>query len=379
VARSLAFWFDNPKDDPSVELHFNYWLLGSNNINYLDIGVKISPKGSYDSINLYLPFPYESTAYRPELGLTVCTDAQLLPAIFNSKISNKSDENHDTVEITFSNNDKLRFFTQIKAEEENSPSGVKVKPACEDGLGGLTLSFPRQLFSIQDADTSGYFRFRMVLGEEGQKSISHIYNSKDAYLTAHLETTELVDFRVNELRNIPSKIRSNLNEKSPISAVHFFLIREAVSEYKMSHSEYNRCRLLEKDLWNGYLGGNSHKNSDKIPAKMLIYHWKDVGKKGDDTRIDHFSAFAKFTKREVGIWKVIGIILTILFLGGTGSYFSNYIWNYTHEDVQFGKCVLSSSGEHQNLAIDTEIKHIDAQKLNTDTGSTSIKTSNGGE
>jgi hypothetical protein len=60
VARSLAFWLENPSTadkepdqnpeggkkntstNTEAELHFNYWLLPDNNINYLDIGVRLS-------------------------------------------------------------------------------------------------------------------------------------------------------------------------------------------------------------------------------------------------------------------------------------------------------------------------------------------------
>ncbi|MBG6030572.1 hypothetical protein I5E97_05840 [Proteus hauseri] len=48
MTQSLAFWVENSSEDaPSsvaLELHFNYWHLPSDKINYLDIGVLISGK-----------------------------------------------------------------------------------------------------------------------------------------------------------------------------------------------------------------------------------------------------------------------------------------------------------------------------------------------
>jgi hypothetical protein len=159
--------------------------------------------------------------------------------------------------------------------------------------------------------------------------------SKDALITAHLDSTELIDFRVNEPRNLPGQICTKLNNELPISGINFFLIRDANTEYKMSHKEFQRCRLLERDLWAPYLVTANDNKSPETPEQMLIYHWKDI-KEG--RMIEHFSAYAKFSMRAVSTWKIIGLVSTILFLGGPGSYISSYIpkidWDKTDKDVQ---------------------------------------------
>jgi hypothetical protein len=340
MARSLAFWFENQKENCeehyNAELHFNYWLLNSNKINYLDVGVKFDPNHKFESINFYLPFDNEAIEYDDKLGCVVCRNKDLIPAIFNSKVKNTSDgPGNGSYQIDFENGDKLQFFTQIEKQTDDSPGGVIITPQNSSDHKGTELSFPASLFETEVKSGSCYFRFRVILKErEKQQSISRLTYSKGAMLTGHLETTELVDFRVNELRNIPGKIK--LNNRSPITSVHFFLIREADSEYKISHQDFSRCRILESDLWDNYLASNNNKKQ-QISEQMLIYHWKDKAKKDEEdnsVNIDHFSAFAKFTKWQVTKRTLLAIFLSIIALGGIGSYLSNFVWELFNKDVQ---------------------------------------------
>lgn len=338
MARSLAFWLKNPSQDgdnnTKVELHFNYWSLNNGATNFLDIGILFKDVGNFDSINLYLPFNKDHIEYKPDLGKRVCENIVLVSAIFNSpaKIDDHL-ENKGIYDFSFSTENganPLRFFTQILPAANDSLGGVEIENSDHGSEKGCLIKFPRDpLFLDLKKDSENYFRFRIILKSNAHRGISQIYKAKDSFVTNHFEKTEMVDFRVNEARNLPEKIKANLNESSHLSRVHFFLIREANSEYKMSHSEYSRCRILEDNLWNRYLEDDFF--SRKNQGQMLIYHWKT---KSNEQRVDHFSAFAKFTRRNVTNLNIIGILLLLVGLSFFSGLLTNFAWSSMSEEVE---------------------------------------------
>ena len=334
MARSLAVWLTGNSDEAPVELHINYWALATSKLNYLDIGVKIKPNTKFESVNFYFPFSKKTTHYDPSLGKTVCSGNGLLSAIFNSKVLSTDSDGGNSLLVKFPGEENLRFFQNIEPETKKSPEGVIISDSYDGKLPGMSLKFPSSLFKLStNSDESAYFRFRLILSDADKKSLSHIETPKGELITGHLETTELVDFRVNEQRNIPVKIRENINTPSILNAVHLFLIREASAEYKLSHSSYKRCRVLESELWDKYLESEikSSKNFKKSP-QMLIYHW--ASKKDANKSVEHFSAFSKFVERKTGWWIIMAIALVIIALGASGSFVASIAEKniYTDDD-----------------------------------------------
>jgi hypothetical protein len=286
-----------------------------------------------NSINIYFPFVIKTDNYIHNLGLTLSKNSELIAAIFNARTDNLKNVSPNVFDICFVDNkkDKLRLFTQIQLSDQGKNNGVNISN--EDG--GSILSFPTALISMSKPESLGtsivetvfgYFRFRISLCAEDKKSISQIYVSKDAKFLSRIESTEIVDFRVNEVRNIPSRIASKLSNNSYITSVHFFLIRETNSEHKLSHSEFKRCRLLEKNLWDSYL--NVPPNIP-IPEQMLIYHWKEpLQKQNDKQYLENFSAFAKFCTITVTRWRLAGFICLGVLLGIISGVFGNFVYSF---------------------------------------------------
>ena len=244
MARSLAFWLEkdrskdnenNEAEDTRVELHFNYWSLKEENINYLDIGVRLSSVGEFDSINFFLPFDSNTLKYEPELGKTICENAGLISAIFNCpERSIKHDHNVGFYDIDFSrskNEQPIRFFTQLLPESSDSLGGVTKTSESDKENKGCILKFPKTLFEF-DENRDGYFRFRIRLNNEDEKSISTINKPTWSTITNYFEVSEIIDFRVNESRNLPDKVKRNLRDSNYLKKIHFFLIRDTRSEYK---------------------------------------------------------------------------------------------------------------------------------------------------
>ena len=335
MAKSLAIWLENPNDNPELTLHVNFWALNSGDLAYLDVGVRFSAKGKWDAINVYLPFSKRDITYTPQLGKLVCDDKQLLSAVFNKRLLGSENRDDESQVLDFGQDeageeDILQFFTALpKKEDDDSTYGVQIKKIKEGETEGVQLSFPRKLFKRENV--AGYFRFRLVLQRDAYQAISHIYKSNERALTNHFEKTEMVDFRINEPRNLPIKIRTELNNPSCLKRVDFFLIREAYSEFKMSHSDYHRCRLLERHAWDDYLEPGLPDNIN-VPAQMLIYHWKEQAKR--DKSIDHFAAFAKFTRWHIRRREIAAVVLAILTLGILTGLATNVIWTQVQNDVK---------------------------------------------
>lgn len=274
------------------------------------------------SLNIFFPFSINKEKYLTDLGRIVCDNDELISAIFNTGIRTRTKElTGEITTVVFQNDEELRFYKQIELGSTDHGE-VTLEPV--EGYGTI-ISFPVKLFkngASLEKDVAGYIRFRIKMSTEDKMVLSQVYKPKDAKLISRLELTEIVDFRVNEIRNLPAKIRSKLVESQYITAVHFFLIRETDSEHKLSHLEFKRCRVLEKDLWDTYLNIEKASNAD-IPEQMLIYHWREIAKESEN--IDNFSAFAKFSKITVS-WKTISpFIGTIVFLGVISGIFANIL------------------------------------------------------
>lgn len=329
MTQSLAFWVENSSENMfntlGLELHFNYWHLPDDKINYLDIGVLISGKNKFfDSINVYLPFKYNIKSYIPTLGDKVVESEKLISAVFNNDVSNiKPIRECSAKYIVFSeqkDSEGIVFFTNLS--HGTSEGRVLIEEHSEDDEVGTIIKFSNKIFNCSEEykEKNWYLRFRYILEKEDIDNISREYKSKDSLITYYFEKSEVVDFRVNESRNLPKTIREKVATCREINKVHFFLIRNESSEFKIGHTTYDRCRILEDKLWDSYLCYNK---DTQVKTKMLIYHWKTKSEKN----IEYFSAFARFMTRKVGLKEVMFVILCILVLGTISSLLATALTN----------------------------------------------------
>lgn len=348
MASSVGIWLEsNSRNsiDVNLEVHVNYWSLAKDDINYLDVGVKLTPSKHkldtelyqrIESVNIYLPFERKHIEYDSELGYMVCKDQELLSAIFNSYIKEYSHVNDSGIHnITLPDGEELSFFTQIELENGDGLTGVSIAELVDKKENGTLLTFPGSLFQVANGNVkdSVYFRFRVrLINDLAIRRISTITKPKLSVLLGDLNKIEIVDFRLNEARNLPFKIRSKINSTESLNVIHFFLIREAISDFKASHSNYKRCRVLETDIWDKYLGLKDTK------SQYLIYHWKEktdgisTNSSTPNDFIDHFSAFAKFTSNQVSR-RLVAVVLAFTFvIGVVSGVCGNFFWHKLTSD-----------------------------------------------
>ncbi|WP_368911079.1 hypothetical protein [Proteus vulgaris] len=329
MTQSLAFWVESSSNNTSskldVELHFNYWHLPDDKINYLDIGVLLSgEKKNFDSINIYLPFEFKPQNYMANLGDKITESDNLISAVFNNDVENKSLITPSSAYyITFldkKSDNEILFFTNLSC---NYDDRVIINNYENSHEAGFSIQFFKKIFQENKKyeHKNWYFRFRYILDKNDIDKISREYKANDSIITSYFEKSEVIDFRVNESRNLPKTLREKIATCNNVKKIHFFLIRNESSEFKMGHSAYDRCRILEDRLWEPYL---CSQGQYKIKTKMLIYHWKTKS----DTHIEHFSAFARFINRKVRTRDVVWIILAIIGLGVASSLIATYILGF---------------------------------------------------
>lgn len=326
---SLGFWLedDNTTSQSNsdehknkVELHINYWSLESKQAcNYLDIGLKLKilRPDFIKSINFYLPFKMAKENYMGNLGSVVCSKDELLELIFNEKLKSSSDGvNYKDIKFLSDENSTLRVYKELEIGDDVND----IKFIVNEDDESTKVSIPKAIIKNEDReDIYHYFRFRLQLSSKQVKILSQNYEPEDRLVVSKFEKIEIIDFRLNELRDLPASICNQLKNNFILEQIHFFIIRDIHDELKLSHDKYKRCRLLEKEVWNEYLDFKMEKAA--LPTQMLIYHFdkKDKRNENEFKHIDRFNAFAKFVRVKVTLANILAFVFSVIILGALGS------------------------------------------------------------
>ncbi|BBV08522.1 TPA: hypothetical protein ACHWKL_003825 [Providencia stuartii] len=381
---------------PSVELHFNYWNISENNfskkcflyelknrksssttvktlcfiaycfgcllsflvkvskrffgdniVSFLDVGVKYQHLDG--DVCIYFPFKLKEDNYDGDLCMRMCKEKELLSTLFNNSV--KTDDAISPQELItkisfFKDKDGDVYLVKNLSLNKNGDIGSGVSLISTQD-GGCCLTFPQKILELPESDKNGfgYFRFRVILDKYNKEKLSTYYKARDRYFTAKDEMIEIIDFRINEIRNIPPQFKGNIAERDIISSVHFFAIREVSTEFLMSDDKYSRCRLLEGPLWEKYLESKQFLSVSNIPLS-LIYHWKKKGeqkdgnKDGNVAKLDKYTAFAKFRYSKFSIYAILRNILVILVL----ALLANMIYSIIADHEWFEGIVLKIKG-----------------------------------
>ena len=295
----IAIWCSSKNKQSGshcLEAHFNLWKLGKRkNANcFLDIGLMIQEATKVSHVNIFIPQPVASSDIE-DLGITLRRNSDLVSTLFNEDYRVSLGAQEKIVKVL--NVDGTLIFHIYVLDLDTDVS-------IENAFGGsiIKIRIPPEL-----TDKKHYYRIR--LKNPYVDSISHIYTPPNSVLESAFSQTELVDFRINEKRNLNSSLLERIHSEGEVSfsKTHLFLMREASDDYVYSHKPPDGSRQLEEDLWKSYIGG------DYPFDKMIAYHWKET-----DTH-PSFSAFAKFryircTPLTIAIF--IAIIIVLGFVSG---------------------------------------------------------------
>lgn len=286
----------------SLEVHFNLWKLGKRRKAncFLDIGLMVQDATNVSHINIFIPKPV-AKSHIEDLGITFRKNPDLVSTLFNEDYRISSGAQEKIVEVLSVNRIPIFYIYALDLDSDIS---------MENAFGGsiIKICIPQEL-----PDKKHYYRIR--LKNPYVDSISHIYTPPNSVLESAFSQTELVDFRINEKRNLDYSLLERIHSEGEVSfnKTHLFLMREASDDYVYSHKPPNGSRQLEADLWKGYIG-------DDYPFdKIIAYHWKET-----DTH-HSFSAFIKFRYIRCNPLTIATFIVIIIILGFLSSLAANFL------------------------------------------------------
>lgn len=298
----------NP-EPKQLECHFNLWMLHSISNErqskldcFMDIGVMLSRADGSTHINLFIPDRIDKSNIQ-DLGVTFKNNTKLVSAVFNEDYGVLVRTGEKTIEIQKS--DATPVFNIYILDLENDVS-------VDSQFGGSTICIriPNHL-----RDKRHYYRIRLKCAFVNQTGYVYM-PPPSSILEGAFFQTELVDFRLNEKRNLPSSLLEAVRQNGEVrfTKTHFFLMREASDDYIFSHKP-PAGRQLEKDLWRSYIG------DDYSFKQITAYHWKEI------VLHDSFSIFVKFRSFHSGLRTILIAVVVIIILGTISSFLGNLLFS----------------------------------------------------
>lgn len=316
-----------------ADIHVNIWKDHLDSNIYIDFGIVVYNMDNMDSIHIYCPFKLEKDNV---YDLVKRFNSKLINAIFNEdyrlldgfpkrkivKVKNKKQKKqarNDFIlyELDEKNEISLKYVNQ-DIEHFNEYSKI--------GVGTIINLSVKDIIKLNQDDEQlkdikpHYFRIRIKKDLGGIQLISQKVNGT-SWLENYLMKTEIIDFRLNDIRSMCSEVMNEINKGNmfKIMAVHYLILRIASDTIIYQGSELT-MRMLETDLWHTYL----EEDEEKRKNDMIAYHFKKKAVKNDD-EINDFTILTLFQIKTItaGILSLY-LICTIL-IGIVGNAIFNFI------------------------------------------------------
>lgn len=295
--KSIAIWYkpiniDNENGILDIELHFNLWKIpnGANEQRkFLDIGIKLRDTTNVEILKLYFPSIININEFTDIVDKFI-DKPDLVSAIFNENYKVVSDSTSKFYEIKDISNETVFDIYKTSATDIKS----------ETKFGGTIFTFkvPRQ------EKKPIYFRFRIT--GDFITSLSYTSRPTNAILESAFSEIEMIDFRVNEIRDLNQDLLEKIKEEAifKIKKMHFFFICSNEEEVIGNHQPYLSCRNLENYRWNDYVGLKKFENQI-----YLAYHWKNAEK--DNVSILIKTKYEKNNVKTISKYAFFGLIIAV--------------------------------------------------------------------
>lgn len=338
MSRSFAIWgcrdyqdsqrYDDTHAGFVKELHVNFWNINSKSLNCLDFGIIFTSPESEDiaskgAICIFLPFKKDKSGFI-DLSESLDRNKDLVTAVFNEYLIKSENLASKFLKLDLSNKGSIVINSKLDFVNGNLDHRVSVKERAD----GTLIIFKLKGCLSSEKECDHYIRFRLMLTKKEMQEIVKTFYPNDSFLKSNLERADIIDFRINEQRNLPSDISSTLAGAActPFK-YHFFVIRDMIDECSMSGKDYQGSRILETTTWSKYF-------TEKVSFGKndpMIYHWKV--KFEDKLRLSDFSVVVKFKNTKAKLTKVftylfyilsISLIMKIAPIQGIGSNYLLY-------------------------------------------------------
>lgn len=292
-----------------IECHFNLWML--NHIGhhpqakldcFLDIGIMLNHASESTHINIFIPDRINKSNIQ-DLGQTFKDRSELVSAVFNEDYGVLARAMEKTIEVQRA--DATPLFDIYMLDLDNDIS-------VESQFGGSTICIriPEHLKAKKH-----YYRIRLKCAFVDRTGFIYTPPASSILEGAFFQT-ELVDFRVNEKRNLPGSLLETVRQNGDVqfTKTHFFLMREASDDYIFSHKPPGG-RQLERDIWKVYVG------EDYSFEQITAYHWKETASP------DSFSVFVKFRSFHSGPRTILIALGVVIALGVASGFLGNLLYS----------------------------------------------------
>lgn len=302
----LAVWYKHKpsaaKEKLDIVLHINLWRLNKKNKskegpykNFLDLGIKILEPSNVANIRIFLPFRVGKGAIE-DLGRLFEGNDKLVAAVFNADVKARpTGVQSKTLEVVDDENN-VEFYTYM-IDKKNDISMLK------KNYGGSVIDI-----KLNSGAEIKPLYYRIRINTNKLKDFFTWYKPESQWLDSHTTHTELIDFRINEKRNLDRTLLEDMRKDGEVcfEKVDYFVMREFKYDYVSSHTEMYRSRKLEKDLWDSYIGG------DCECEDIIAYHWSWE-------KVPGFNAFVKYRFRTSDIktkTRFVAFLVIVGFGGG---------------------------------------------------------------
>ena len=321
--RSFAIWYDSKHDMNNMEkekekdiIHINFWSQIPSNPEkcYFDFGIYVNDISDVKNLNIYCPFEVRKNNIR-DLGARF-SDGNLVNALFNEDYTTTGgnakryliNKNKNLKEqfiiyaITEDSEIKIENCKRIKFHSDNPKTNDK-------GKGSIIIIDVSDVIEKSEESLkkikSYYFRLRIETTKNDMKLITKKVSTESLF-TDTFVSTEIMDFRINDIRSCCDEIRNRFNygKHFSLKAIHYLVMRKA-NDRVIADGNLYTCRLLEQDIWNGYI--------DNLNDNIIAYHFKKIA--NGINMVDSLCILVRFQSRIKTITTIFIYLLIAIGLG----------------------------------------------------------------
>lgn len=263
---------------PEFDLHVNFWSLedykhiDNECVPCLDIGIKINGYKLLNKLTFFCPFKVEANDIK-DLSDKMSTKNNA-NIIFNTDCEIHTKDNYTIIELEKENLLVFPLNQVIKDVYSLQPDGYGTKLVFE------FHNFQKYVNSNSELKKYDmlYIRFR-IKGNTLKHNIYFDSEPLNKSFESAFSGTRMIDFKINERRNIEEKVRAeiivNHEELAILRRVHFLVMEPSAYDVRSFDDQEMNCRELEEGLWDDYFGATI----DFSKGHILAYHWKQCKEK----------------------------------------------------------------------------------------------------
>lgn len=301
----LAIWLEpEPSstqrlEEEGIQAHLNFWKLPE--CKALDIGIDF-PFMKAGKVNIFIA---TDKNVRVENLSPLLKDAEILNTLFNEFVATETCPA------------KTKCLKATRPAQEGCKAStfclccLEECVKCRDAYGGRLIEI--EVANAPCTHTCGCGRQYVRLRLTGD-AITESYRKEDISLIdskSHTSRLEFLDFRLNNVRSLPSSLLHSVNAYPKLSKVRCFLIMKSSEKLVSPNENYKKERILEREKWDRYLPlpektPSLWRKLKKAEKVILVHQWNS------DTEKQSFSLFIKIESNAISKRTLATICLSFI-------------------------------------------------------------------